>query len=257
MKLFKFFLLLSILSLTLQANQSSSYILITKTSKESNLKNIKNSLDKIRVKMYVQKADSFYFVYSKKYTNQQKAENELQNIQVKFPYAKIVLQEKDYEEKFFLSLSIGAVDLSGSTNNQTAATIDNRGLSYNLEAGYFYTKEIFITTAFLSSSTDDININNLYMSLNYKFDINQNIDLYMGLLGGVSSLKLTNYAQSSASSSLLYGLQVGAKYKIYKNFSLFSQFQSIFLTHRINFTTDEKIDFNMLNALQAGVLYSF
>lgn len=262
------FLILFSTSIVL-ANESSKYILITKTSKKSNLKYIKSKLDSINVKMFIKKHNGKYIIYSQKYNNDLSINNALNNLRKYFHSANIIEAnsnkknipskiQKNSNKTIFINLAYGFSNIDGSTDDINNSKLSNSGSSYMLEGGYIFNKNIFTSLAYLHISTNDIEIDNIYTSVNYKIKLTKNLKLFGGLLGGYSTLKLTSFKNSVASSAMLVGTQLGSSYKIYDNTSIYTGYQLIVLNHTINYEEkDSKLEFNMIHNIQLGFNFSF
>lgn len=259
MKYLSIILLLSLLFISASAKESSGHILITKTSKKSNLSIIKNRLDSINVKMFVRKSNSAYYVYSGKYNSDNSAEYALKNIKKYFPSALIIKNKPKTSQAirntkeasgFFIGVALG-------TDNVTSNYESQSGVSYTIESGYYFNENIFMTVGYLNSSTSDIDVNNIYTSLNYKLRVAKNIEFYTGVLGGYSTLELTDFEVGEASTSMLLGVQIGTSYNFYKDISTYIAYQGLYLDHIIEIEDASKLEFNIIHNLQLGIQYKF
>ena len=265
---------LSIIISPLSAAGSYMSVLITKTAKKSNLKRIKNRLDSLHVKMYVKQTPSMYYVYSKKFTNQRALQYEYKKIKRYFPSAKITqivakpvsqkrppqerLQEREAPLNIFVNLAYGTNNLSGVEDTNTSTGTSNSGSSFNVEGGYIFDKKFSLLVGYSSASTDDISVANAYGSLNYNTNIIKNLDIFAGLTFGYSTLELTNFDESQASSCLLYGGQVGFTYKLLENIFINLAYQGLGMNHSIVVDdTDATIDFTFMHNLQLGLQLRF
>jgi opacity protein-like surface antigen len=267
---------LSIFITSVYAADSFDRILITKTSKKSNLKYIKQKLDAINVRMFVQTIPSGYYVYTKKFTDRKLALVKLRTIKKKFPYAKIVTINNETDEnqeqisestdqtpinerkEFFINFGLGSANTEGSTNDAEASQLENSAMSYKLEAGYIYNDALFFSVAYLDTSSDDINIVNYYGSANYKINIIKDLDTHAGLLVGFSTLELKPYAESSASTTMLFGAQIALTYELGYDFNVFGSFDTFLLDHTISLPdVGSKIEFSQTNNFTFGVGYKF
>lgn len=258
MKLFNSIILLTILLLPLSANQDYEQIIITKTSSKSSLGSIKQKLNALNIKMFVQKSDNYYKVYSQKFSDKKSANQALNKLRDSFPYARLLLhdnvEKKNDINDFFIGFALGFHKLT--TNNSSSSS----GLSYALEAGYNYTRHINSTLAYLNTSTSDVDINNIYTSLNYNFDVSEDFDIYMGGLVGYSTLKLKNFTSSSASSAILLGIQTGVMYNFSDSIGFYTAYQGLSLGHKVDVTagaTTSSVDVSFLHNIQIGVQYRF
>lgn len=278
MKITKFIVLLS-LSATLAFSQEQfERILITKTVKKSNLKKINNSLTKIGVKMYVQRLQNGYFVYTRKYSDTQYARKTLNKIKAKFPNAKIIsitTPKEDTEDaevevftsisnyfqqnnkNIFISLSLGYGNINVSTNDLIASKISNSGMSYALEGGYNFYDNLSISLAYLNSSTDGISMFDIYTAINYKYPVEGDFSIGAGLVLGYSSLEIDDYPSSTPSTNMLFGYNLAIYYELTNNFDLFTKYNGFFKNHVININDTSKIEFDYTNNFLIGIEYKF
>ena len=242
----------------LAANQEFEQLIITKTSNKSTLSSIKHTLDRVHVKMFVQKSGAYYIVYSQKFKTQKEAQYALTRVQQTFPYARLLLHDnlnkKESYNDFFIGVALGTHKLT--TKNSDSSS----GISYTLEVGYNYTRHINSSLAYLNTSTSDADINNIYTALNYNFDISEDFDIYVGGLVGYSTFKLKNFASSSQSSAILLGIQTGVMYNFSKSIGFYTAYQGLSLGHTVDVTvgaTTSSVDVSFLHNLQVGVAYRF
>jgi len=265
MKFLKIFLVMSLLTICLSANEASQYILITKTSKKSNLKPIKAKLDRLKVKMYVRKSTSKYYVYSGVYKNDKSAQKALRKVRRYFSSALLIKNEtkslkeenssiNETDKNMFISLSYGSSDIEMSDSNGT----NGSDSSYGVELGYMLDENLYVTLAYTNLSTEDIDATNTYISINYQKDIIQNISGYIGLLTGFSTLELTGYDNSEASDAMLIGLQIGATYDLHEDIAISLCYQVMNIDHTIELSdTATDIKFSKIKNMQLSLLYRF
>jgi hypothetical protein len=261
---------LTIFLTSVLANDSFERVLITKTSKKSNLPMIKRTLDRLNVKMYVQSIPSGYYVYTKKFDDKRVARYNLRKIKRVFPYAKIVQiggaktaqksskKSSITEGKYFARFGLANSSIGGSTNVAGASNLDNASMGFALEAGYVYSPNLFFTGAFMDNSTDDISLTNLYATANYNYELMEGLGVYAGGMLGFSTLELSGFALTTPSTSLMYGIQFGATYSLLDYLSFFANYQMFMLDHSISMEDDGSIvKFDSLNNFMLGVGYEF
>lgn len=272
MKFFTLFLLLILLSSTLFA-QNSQRLIITKTSNKSHLKSINTKLTKLKIKMYIKKSGNSYIVYSQTYNTDSLAKSALWKVKPHFRYARIVKNEAQKtdshvktqkenkkvakESKLFISLAVGINGIQGSSTDESVSMSETSGFSYGADVGYKFNKNIFISLGYRDTSTSDIAVNNLYGSLNYRFNPLDELGLFLGLLGGYSSLELSSFASSTPSTSLLFGAQMGVIYDISQSFAIFGLYQGMILDHKVEIDSNTQADFNLIHNTQIGLQYKF
>jgi len=269
---------LSIFVLNLSAEDAYKRIIITKTLKESSLKEIKMKLDAIGIAMYVKKSwhnnNYNYYVYSKKYDSDYMIKKDLKNIRTMFKSAYIIEKKKEVVHKkekkatkisshtplspYFIGVNLGFDNISGTSSSSSSTETSSSGVSFGIEGGYVVDDDISISLGYLNTSSSDISINNLYISGLYKITNYDEIDIYGGLLLGYSILELTNFKYTKPSSSSLAGLQFGAKYNFDKNIAFFTNYQGMMMDHIVKITDDNsEIKFSFIHNLQLGLLYRF
>ena len=276
MNLFLKLILITLFLFNLNASESFEQIIITKTSQKSNLGAIKKKLDSINVKMFVQKVDSYYLVYSPRYDDMAQANKSLKKINYYFPYARLIERDVKNEEKkeketteevtststnennFFIALGASLSNISGTTADTNASALTSNGTSYAVEAGYKFNENIFATLGYIDSSTSDINVNNMYASVNYNMSVTNDLSMYVGFIGGFSTLELTGYPTSTSSSSALLGGQLGVMYEVTDYMSVYSVYKGLLMSHSVELIdAGSSVEFSFLHNLQTGVRFKF
>jgi len=262
MKLFLTILFVGLFSLPLFAQR----IIVTKTAYKSNLDPIHSKLHSIGVKMYVNKKDGFYFIYTKEYETREMAESKLQEIHRFFPAAKIVLEAKEEQREdvrvqekrnWIVGLGLGINSISGKSGGRTVHS--NGDMSYTFKAGYFIREDFLATLSYSSVSSNDTTITNSYFAANYYNALTQSSDIYAGVLLGYSELSI-DLPKATPSTSILYGLQAGISYNMLGYIPLSLTWRSIFLDHSIAIksgTTTIHRDTTSQNIIELGVAYKF
>ena len=279
MNLFHKLLLITLFLFNLNASESFEQIIITKTSHKSNLGAIKRKLDSINVKMFVQKVDSYYLVYSPRYNDVAQANKSLQKINYYFPYARLIEKEvkredvKHEKEKetttdvtssstnennFFIALgaSLNTLSITFSDANGSAAATEN-GTSYAMEAGYTFNENIFATVGYINSSMSDIQMHNIYASIDYNMHFTNDLSMYVGFIGGLNTLALTGYDSSTSEISYLLGGQVGVMYGLTDYISIYSVYKGLLINQNITLEDGTNIEFSFLHNAQIGVQFKF
>lgn len=251
------FILLTILLLPLVASQDYGRLIITKTSHRTTLQVIKQKLNYVHVRMFIQKSDNYYKIYSQKFQDRESATQALERVKRFFPYARLIsYANKEEKDDFFVNIALGGHKLIRDS------TIATRGVSYTLEVGYNYTKHINATLAYLTTPTKDANIHNIYTALNYNFNLSKDFYIYTGGLIGYSTLKLKNFASSSASRAILLGVQTALMYNFNNHIGFYTAYQGLSLGHKVDIVntagaTNKTIHINFLHNLQIGLEYRF
>jgi len=269
------FLLFS-MNTSLFAAKVGYQIIITKTSKKSSLKLIKKRLDSIDVKMFVKKSKNAYTIYSSRYKKLNNAQNVLRRIKKYFKYANILtLNKKSSAKKTKIASSYKKVKQKNFTTSKIesddtttmfvnvgfgsgSVAGDSQGVSYNLEMGYVYSETLFISLGYLNLSTSKIETHNVYTSLNYDFDFDSDYGVYAGAIFGFGTLQLTEFVVSEASSSFIFGGQVGIIHNIYNNFSIYGEYKLLSMDHIIISTdTSSSTSYNIIHNFQIGINFKF
>ena len=265
MKFIKIITLAVLFSLPLLANDSPSYILITKTSKEGNLKHIKKKLDSLDVKMYTRKSGKYYMVYSQKYKNKKYLNAAYKRVKSSFHTATIVTKKRTQEatnisnaNNMFVSFGLGNSGVNGTTDDVSVSQMSSSSLSFSVEAGYYFNKNVFLSLAYLNASTNEISIHNAYSSINYELNFLKDFSAYAGVLVGIGTLQLTAYDASEPSMSIIFGGQAGLGYKVYNNLSVYASVQVLSMSHSIKLLeTSTEATFDSINNMQLGLRYRF
>jgi len=278
MRFFKISILFLFFSLNLLATTNLSYqqVLIAKTSKIKTLYTIKKRLSLLKIGIIVKKSNNKYLVYSKKFRNPKYAKYVLQKVTKSFPHAIIISHYKNKKGKksivvktaknsskqqeknnFFIDIGVGLTTISGETSDYLASKINNDDTTYSLEAGYFIDDNIFTTITYLNSFTTDISLDNLYLTLNYQYNIFKKTDIYLGGLFGVSLLRFEQSLEADNSTSLAVGWQTGIKYNIYNSLDLFLAYEGIKIDHNVDIKTTEYIKLTYIHNLNFGLIYRF
>lgn len=275
------FTLLVFLTFPSISNAAYTYIKVTKTKNINQLNSIKSNLKRLGQTSTHRTTKTGYVIYSGPYKNSTSAKYTLKKIKRFFPYATIVktktkpttkkvikrktTKTPKQKQKFFVG---GALGYSKSVLTYTGGTkLDyppkETGISYDLHLGYNFKKDMFITLGYLRTDTSDIVFDNFYSSLNYKFVKFDNLSPYFGLLAGYSKLTWNKApianatSKSSVSDSFFGGTQVGVIYDGYESFSLYANYQCLFVNHSTAINVSDKLEHKTLNNIQLGVQYSF
>ena len=255
MKLSNLFLSSLLLSIPLSADR----IMITKTAKKEDLKQIQYKLKKVNTKMYVKKTGSGYVVYSKDYASSQETKQSLKKLKRYFPNAyvkKTSKKETPIQTKtpYFVNISYGMSSMSvDSTGN---ASQSNSGNGFGIDGGYYFDDSFYCSLAYLSTSSDSLTTSTLYGSVDYKYDIMKDTDIYAGVLLGYSSLDLKG-VNSSASTSVALGFELGASYEVTPNVPLALTYQNLLFNHTVDLGGGKELSANMLHNFKLSVGYKF
>ncbi len=254
------------------------YLLVAKTNNKDNLPYIKSKLHNLQLNALVYKSDGIYTVYSGPLKDEKEASYALKRAKRSFAHADIVsfdTQTKNATKKgyFFVNGSLASLTLpyehTIQIGNIPLNTIDSKATGYIFEGGYNFENNIFVTMSFMNAASSTNTLTNLYSSLNYKINIKR-LEPYVGILGGISSLAWDKSpmleANSSPSTSLVYGLQAGLNYDTgFHNIALLANYRYTVMNHSIplkiidgtSITASSTLNHNLVHGLNLGVQYRF
>jgi len=268
MKFITILLLTFFMSKTL-LNAKDIYIQVTSTASKGKLRAINNKFKKMNLKMIYKTSATKYFIYSGPYEDMDSGSFALQKIKHYFPHARIkshkVKQAKD--SGLYLNIAVG-FSSAPSTHivSEGCVIIDepkNKGVSYNIDGGYTFENGFSMGVGYLRFDATDLLFDNLYGSINYRFNDYNNFIPYIGALGGYSSLKwftdpISNKVEgNNDSSSLIFGTQTGLVYRLNSFVAIYVGYQCLFMNHITNITVDSKnrsqLKHNTLHTVQIGL----
>ncbi|MEA1983978.1 MAG: outer membrane beta-barrel protein [Campylobacterota bacterium] len=258
----KFILLIISLGL-LYTQLNAQRIMITKTSKKSNLSHIKKQLDKLHIKMYYKKSDINYIVYSQNFSSQNQTDIAFKKIKQHFTSAYISQESKKKKEtqktentKYNFFVNIGLGSSSYLAQESTGDSYSIGGSNYFLEGGYSFNDYSFIAINYLNINSTGGSMNNFSTALNLNYPVVKNTNIYAGLLLGYSSFSL-DIANSTPSTSPTAGIQVGASYDILGYIPVSLTYQFISTSHLIIYPNNISVDFTPIQNINLGVGYRF
>jgi hypothetical protein len=238
------------------SSQAYEQLIITKTSNAVNLDAINRDLKRVNVKMFVEKKENYYVVYSQKFSTKKSAQESLSRVKHYFPYARMI-ESKSKTAKSVKSKKNLFVGLAGGNASSSGSGDSSSGISYTLEAGYYFNKNIFVSLVYLDSSTEEIDMQSIYTTCNYEYNFTENFGAFSGLLFGYGTLSLTGELQSSSSSSLIFGGEIGVSYDVLEYLTLYSAVEYISLEHIIEYSSTDSITFDSTLNAQLGVRFKF
>ena len=175
-----------------------------------------------------------------------------------------VVQEND----FFVFASGGASFFQVDTKlrqgkNFTNGTRDNEAGAFEVGVGYKIQENIFTELAFQQSILDNADVQTIYMSMNYAFEVDM-LNPYIGALIGYSQLEwdptpyTAGIAKDLTSDSSIYGVQAGASYPIMEDLSLAAKYQYIVYDHILEITKNTGgIEHKDAQQVFGGLKYEF
>ncbi|MEA3228749.1 MAG: hypothetical protein U9P38_06740 [Campylobacterota bacterium] len=269
MKFIAILLLTFLISQTL-LNAEEIYIQVTTATSKKKLRTINKKFKNMSLPMVHKKTTTRYLIYSGPYRSGASASFALERIQQTFPNAKIKTKKKTKEKKSgaYLNIALGFSSAPSTHAVEEGCVIieepNNKGISYNIDGGYTLKNGFSIGLGYLRFDATDLLFDNVYGSLNYRFNDYYDYTPYIGVLGGFSGLKwftdpIDNPLEGSNndSSSFLFGTQTGIVYNSGSVVSLYLGYQCLFMNHITNITLDKenssKLKHNTLHTLQIGL----
>jgi len=173
------------------------------------------------------------------------------------------------EHTAFIGVSAGGAytHITDSNENSTIVTSDPDvdGLTYELEAGYYLTNNIYATLNYQYTHFDDVNFDNGFSSLNYRFDKLYDVYPYVGVIAGYSRMQWSKNPINSLSSdeesfSFIGGAQIGTEMFILRDLSLYIYYRYLFMEHttKLQVLSQEKeYIHDSLQNLNVGIKYNF
>lgn len=177
--------------------------------------------------------------------------------------------EIEFEGAPFLFLNGGGTIFSVDSSKEPRSRFDNssfadKGGIIEIGVGYNFNKNLFSTLAYQAILFDESQMNNFYASINYKFDDDDLMNLYVGAIFGVSTLSwdknihLVLIDKDLKSESLMYGLQVGASKEIQENLSITAKYQVLKYTHELDIRQNRSnVEYSFGQNILTGVQYDF
>ncbi len=264
-----------------------SYIKIAKTSSKDKLLSLNSKFAEIGVPVKYSYTDAKYLIYAGPYNDEESAKEGLEIIKTYFPGAFIVknedaqrvVKQKNTQSKssssrgddnFFVGLDLG---YSNSTSNHIGkegsvvaeAPYEDFG-SYGLDLGYEFRNGIFCTLGYSQTVNGDIIMDNIYLTLNYKFLTYYNFSPYFGLFVGNSYLKWNMYpienptSFDDQSTSILTGAQFGVSYPINDEISISLAYRVAAMDHVSKLeipSSSSELHHKRLDNIFFGIQYKF
>lgn len=271
-----------ILSLSTVVLGDVAYINVTNVQSKEQLKYPHKILKDMGYKMSFQKKSYGYAVYIGPYKKQEILSYVHKKVKRKFSNAKVVVyktkevsDEKNSSGKHsgsFLGFGVGYANAPSTHNIISGSVIveepNNSGPNYNLYAGYDFDNALSLLFNISYINASDLEFNNYYASLNYRFQKIAKLEPYFGVSLGFSSLTwntspipLASPDSNNDSDDMMYGTQVGFNYSLNQRISFKLDYSCLFLNHTTNITQDatntSKLQHNTLHSLVLGLAYNF
>ena len=173
-------------------------------------------------------------------------------------------------KKIFITVSAG---YSSSKVKQTdevgtitlAKPIDTKGYNLGVGVGYNYNERVFFTANYQKKYFDDVHVDNLFLSVNYRFEKIEEFYPYGGVLAGYSQMSWTTDPISSlisdvSSGSYLVGAVIGLTYPINERLTLDVNYQlhhTNHKTHLISSPAKSTLVHSLSHNFNLGLRWSF
>jgi hypothetical protein len=181
-------------------------------------------------------------------------------------------QNYKYREGFFLGLGLGYASVPSTHLIQTGSLIVNEpsssAVNQKVHAGYNFDNAFVGSINYLLLDTGDLVFNNVYLSLNYRFEDIKSYVPYFGVSAGISNLKWNTSpinepddASKNNSSTTSLGTQTGVLYEGFNPVSVGFEYNTMFMQHTTNITQDatnsSKLQHKVLHSVQFFIHYNF
>lgn len=178
--------------------------------------------------------------------------------------------ESKKDNSFFIGLTAGFSKIRVNQNNISGNlplnfVLQNYGINYGVEAGYYINNNIFMTLNYQKTDLKNVSFDNAFGTLDYKFDKICSISPYIGLLGGYGMMTWQNspidsVTTTDSSSNFIGGLQVGSDIPISNEISMYIFYRYIMLDYVTNLKTDtaeKKVEYSRDHNFNIGIKYNF
>ena len=174
------------------------------------------------------------------------------------------------DTNYFAGASLGYSDVNVNQNDQLNSIIlgnkiDENGYNIAIEGGYHYCDKIDFTLNYQRVVLNDVYLNNVYASTQYKFDKIWKYIPYAGVNLGLSQLHwskkpLNTINNDYYSSSYLIGVSAGLLFPLENNFTLKIDYQLNHMDHTTNIddpSAKSEILHGISNHVSIGLRYDF
>ncbi len=169
------------------------------------------------------------------------------------------------EKGFYIALAVGqsTVDIEQSGSISTIFELEDSGINYGAEVGYYFNNNIFISINYQITDLENITLSSAFTTLNYQLDEIYSISPYIGAIAGYSTRAWEDsQIKIDDVSSFLGGLQVGSDISLYGDLSLYFYYRYLIMdtTTTIYDTSSgdsKKIEFSGEQNLNVGIKYNF
>ncbi|MEA1982452.1 MAG: outer membrane beta-barrel protein [Campylobacterota bacterium] len=280
-----------------------NYLLVTKVKDKKHLPSIHSKFSKLELKMLYSYNDKskFYTIYSGPYQTIASARVAQRRLKPYFKHTRISSRKtlnkrakRESQKKpqtqerqtkveitskkksgFYVGLAAGYASAPSSHIISSGSVLidepKNEGLTLSASAGYNFKSGFSLGLGYMNFDANDIEFDNLYTELNYRFEAYNSFVPYFGLLAGYSSLTWSvspipspQAVSNNDSDSPFGGTQAGMLYRVVDGVSLLGVYQCLFMEHTTNVNTStqtsqnlSQLQHNTLHSLQIGINYNF
>ena len=174
------------------------------------------------------------------------------------------------DTRFFVGMSAGISNFAVSQEDVgTPISLDyhpkDGGITYGLEAGYYFNNNIFATANYQHTTLDNLYFDNIFASLNYQFTNMELASPYIGILGGYNIMTWSSFPITSAviqgnSSSFFTGLQIGNDMPLNERISAYIFYRYMILENVTNISegaNTKVISHGNEQNINVGIKYNF
>ncbi len=174
------------------------------------------------------------------------------------------------DKGFYIALAAGlsTVDIQQSGSMPFVFKLEDSGLNYNAEIGYYFNDNIFISINYQTTDLENVTLDSAFTTLNYQLDEIYSISPYIGVIAGYSTRTegtITTEIETvkiNAVSSFMGGLQVGSDISLYNGLSLYLYYRYLIMDTTTNIENTDSgeskaIQYGNEQNLNMGIKYHF
>ncbi|WP_201352640.1 hypothetical protein [Hydrogenimonas urashimensis] len=164
-----------------------------------------------------------------------------------------------------ISAGFGHLDIEKKERPVLHYDCDDTGIVYGAVVGYEIDGNFFTTLNYQHTRLDDIDLDDFFATINYRFDTLYTLSPFVGVLGGYSFMEWRKNPfdasrADTSSEGFIGGGQIGADAPIFENLRLFTLYRYIFLDHTTSISTNSQageIDHTSNQVIEMGIRYGF
>lgn len=142
---------------------------------------------------------------------------------------------------FYAGVAFGQASFDTSLDTQSGSVDllfepDDDGDVYGLELGYQFDPDWFVGIEYSRIDADEVEIDNVYASLNYRWPLGSAGAVYVGALAGASTLDwqdapIDTVNRERENEEPLIGAQAGFSYDLGKRWRVAARYQFLYIEH--------------------------